>query len=337
MKFSKKVVSVCAVAMSTCFMAQVPQVADAATSPLAPVWWIAKKGAKAGFNYASDKFYNVKPSIKKGKYGIESTPGSITLNGSKYGASAMYNVKSLSTKHSLALHATGGVTTLFKKYSLIVINPKGNFTINTSITTGVYRGFKFGLKGTYKVLFVANNKYKLAPIISYRYDSGNKTFGTRVAARNRTTTNTAPVTMENGDYVSVAGYGDLTRPSWGASTVDEKKSSDTLTVSELYDQMMDNGSAVYSVKSYKAGDTIKVSDTVTGLEYDQEADATKLFFNNDADVYLEYCGDLTSAIKPGDHFTKEMPVVQLGNSSMFRLPTYFKYVVDNPGSYPSYY
>ena len=65
MKFSKKAVSVCAVAMSTCFMAQVPQVVDAAVSPLAPVWWIAKKGAKAGFNYASDKFYNVKPSIKK--------------------------------------------------------------------------------------------------------------------------------------------------------------------------------------------------------------------------------------------------------------------------------
>ena len=37
MKFSKKAVSVCAVAMSTCFMAQVPQVVDAATSPFAPV------------------------------------------------------------------------------------------------------------------------------------------------------------------------------------------------------------------------------------------------------------------------------------------------------------
>ncbi|WP_201331576.1 hypothetical protein [Lactobacillus nasalidis] len=44
MKFSKKAVSVCALAMSTCFMAQVPQVADAAISPLAPVWWIVKIG-----------------------------------------------------------------------------------------------------------------------------------------------------------------------------------------------------------------------------------------------------------------------------------------------------
>lgn len=47
---------------------------------------------------------------------------------------------------------------------------------------------------------------------SYKY----LPYGTRVAARNRTTTNAAPVTMENGEYVSVAGYGDLTRPLWGS-------------------------------------------------------------------------------------------------------------------------
>ncbi|WP_260240630.1 hypothetical protein, partial [Levilactobacillus brevis] len=57
----------------------------AATVPWGSIAWkIVQK--------ASNKVYNVKASISKRKYGVTSTPGTITLNGSKYGASAMYNV-----------------------------------------------------------------------------------------------------------------------------------------------------------------------------------------------------------------------------------------------------
>lgn len=193
---------------------------------------------------ASGRFYNIKPKVSSGKYGQTVTPGTITLNGKKYGASAMFNVKSTSTKHSIALYAKGWVDTLFHKYSLIVINPHGHYTIN------------------------ASNK---------------------------------------------------------------------LSVSQLYNQLNDNGTAVYSMKSYKAGDRINVSDVITGTQYDSSTDSTKLFFGN-VNTYLEYSGNLTNTLKPGMHFDRTMTVEQLGNSSAYRVPDYFKQVLDNEGNnYPSYY
>lgn len=290
------------------------------------VWKIALR--------ASGRFYNIKPKVSTGKYGQTVTPGTITLNGKKYGASAMFNVKSTSTKHSIALYAKGWVDTLFHKYSLIVINPHGHYTINASITTGVYRGFKFGLKGTYKVLFVANNKYKLAPYIAYRRDSANKIFGTSAIALPGTSSITT--TDEAGNkFENVLGYGKLLYPSWGSKTIGN--ASKQISVSQLYSQLTDNGTAVYSMKSYKAGDKIKISDVITGTQYDSSTDSTKLFFGN-VNTYLEYSGNLTNTLKPGMHFDKTMTVEQLGNNAAYRVPDYFKQVLDNDeNNYPSYY
>ena len=292
---------------------------------------------------ASNKAYNVKASISKGKYGVTSTPGTITLNGSKYGASAMYNVKSLSTKHSLAMFANSDpISMMLKKYSLLVINPKGHYTVNTSINPGVYRGFKFGLKGTYKVQFVSNTKFKLAPYVAYRYDSANSIYktnslvdSTNNQGQNDSDTIQSDSQINGGQTVNDLPYGDLIKPSWGSGVVSTPTSSQ-LTVGQLYDQFEDNDHAVYSMKSYVVGDTIHVHDQVSSLNYDNATNSTQVYFASNSNDFLEFNGDLTHTIKVGDTFDKNMKVEQMGNNNEFRIPDYFKYVIDHNGEYPNF-
>ncbi|MCO7125153.1 hypothetical protein NIE88_05115 [Sporolactobacillus shoreicorticis] len=295
-------------------------------------WYIIKKGS----NY----LYNVPAQVSSGAYGKTVSPGSITLNGSKYGASAMYNVKSLSTSHSLALTAQSDIISmLYKKYSLLVINPHGNYTINTSITAGVYRGFKFGLKGTYKVQFVSNSKYKLAPYISYRYDSANSTFGTRSLDNTNLGIDVqqSDSQINGGESAYTKGYGDLVNPSWGQN-VTESFDKKEITVGTLFDQFSDNGKTVFSMKNYAPNDTVNISDTIREVDYDPQNNLTNLFFSSDqSDTnYLVYKGDLRNIFSKGSKFIQKMRVVQLGDNSTFRLPDYFKYVLDNNGTAPTY-
>ncbi|MGQ5708979.1 hypothetical protein [Lactobacillus sp. PSON] len=297
--------------------------ANALKFPWGGLWKIAAR--------YSDRFFRISPHVYNGPYGRVSTPGTVILNGSKYGSSAMYNIKARSTKNSLALYAKGSPRTLFNKYSLIVINPHGHYTINAAITTGVYRGFKFGLRGTYKVIFASNTYYELAPYVSYRKDSANRIFGTSAVAIPNTINNS---NNQNDKFENV-GYGSMLYPSWGTGT--QGTPAKTLTVAQLYNQLDDNGTGVYSTKSYLPGSTITVSDTVTGVEYEPSTNSTELFFGS-PNIYLEYQGNLTNVIKPGTHFEKAMKVEQLGNNAAYRLPDYFKYLLDNnESSYPSYY
>lgn len=313
-----------------------PESIKAAKVPWASIAWkVVQK--------ASNKVYNVKASISKGKYGVTSTPGTITLNGSKYGASAMYNVKSLSTKHSLALFANSDpISMMLKKYSLLVITPKGHYTVNTSINPGVYRGFKFGLKGTYKVQFVSNKKFKLAPYVAYRYDSANSIYKTNslVESTDDQAQSTSDISQSDsqingGQTFDDSPYGDLIRPSWGSGVVSTPTSSQ-LTVAQLYDQFTDNGHSVYSMKSYVVGDVIHVHDQISSLDYDNTSNSTQVYFASNPDDFLEFNGNLTRTLKVGDTFNKNMRVEQMGNNSKFRIPDYFKYVMDHNGEYPNF-
>lgn len=290
-------------------------------------WIIVKKG--------SDAVYNVPASSSSGKYGQTSTPGSIEFNGSKYGASAKYTVTSQSTKHSLALYAQANPVNIGKKYSLVVLNPKGNYTINTSITPGVYRGFKFGLKGNYTVQFVANNKLKMTPYVAYRYDSANSVYGTKIASGTDVLQRDSKINSNETSYVN--GYGEMATASWGSNVVRDFNDKQ-INVHQLFEQFNDNGKTVYSLKNYQAGDTIKLNDKVREVDFDAANNESKIFFesNQSNDEYLKYKGDLRSELKPGVTFTKNMNVQNLGNNASFRLPDYFKYLLDNENSAPNF-
>ncbi|MFD1411026.1 hypothetical protein [Lapidilactobacillus gannanensis] len=291
------------------------------------VWAVLKKGSSA--------VYNIPASLSSGAYGQTVTPGSIELNGSKYGASAMYNVTSQSTAHSLALYAQADLLNLGRKYSLLVLNPHGNYTINTSITPGVYRGFKFGLIGTYKAQFVANSKLKLAPYIAYRYDSANSTFGTRSLSLIEDTIQ-QDSEINGGQTSYSAGYGEMVTPTW-ANNVSDQTHKTELNVHELFMESYDNGSVVLSMKDYVPGDQVVVNDVIKQVEYDAENNETKIYFNStESDEYLKYAGDLTQTLLPGERFEKKMSIEQVGNNSIFRLPSYFKYLLDHDNNAPSF-
>lgn len=294
------------------------------------VWYLAKKVANG--------LYNVKPVYTKTKYGETSSPGSIVLNGPKYGASAQFKVNSLSTKHSLALYSLANPVDMFgKKYSLLVVNPHGNNTINTSITPGVYRGFKFGLKGVYKCNFISNTKTKMAPFVAYRYDGANSVYGTHsmpIDQGNNEQSNSDGLTTSNSAYTS--GYGNMERPSWRDNFVSQDNKN--LSVNSLFNEVKDGNKTVYSTKHYLAGDVIVVRDLIDTSSYNPKTNETTLTFksSSSSDIKLRYKGNLTTTLKPGKEFKQDMKVKELGSNPEFRLPEYMKSLLDNKNKAPEF-
>lgn len=119
------------------------------------VFYVLKKGANV--------WYEIPAEISKGEYGATVTPGTLDFNKGDVGASVTFDVASQSTNHSLALYGTSSPINYGKHLSIIVVNPNGNDTVNTSVTPGQRRGFKFGLTGTYNARFVVNDSWRMAP------------------------------------------------------------------------------------------------------------------------------------------------------------------------------
>lgn len=224
-------------------------------------------------------------------------------------------------------------------YSLIVINPHGNKTINTTVKPGVYRGFKFGLTGKYVAHFVLNNKVKMAPYIAYRNDDANSGLGTHSLINGSQGHYDRPQLdseVNGGQSAFTTGYGDLNRPSWRDQYT--APTSEKISVADLVSEVQDGEQPVFSTKHYLAGDTIHVKDTIDQVSYDAETNETGLTFNSGTNesAPMRYHGDLRSELKSGDDFTQDMSVEQLGDNPEFRLPDYLKYLVDHNSHAPEY-
>lgn len=294
-------------------------------------WKITKK--------VSNGLYNISPEITTNKYGVTTSPGSIEFNGKKYGTSASHDIQSASTKHSVAFYTMANAFLWGTNYSLIVINPHGNKTINTSVKPGVYRGFKFGLTGKYVAHFVLNNKVKMAPYIAYRNDDANSGLGTHGLINGSHGHYDRPQLdseVNGGQSAFTTGYGDLNRPSWRDKFT--MPSSEHISVADLVTEVQDGEQPVFSTKHYLAGDMIHIKDTVDQVIYNAETNETSLTFASGTkdSTPMRYHGDLRFKLKSGDEFAQDMSVEQLGDNPEFRLPDYLKYLVDHDSHAPEY-
>lgn len=291
--------------------------------------WI-KKGVFYVLEKGANNWYTVKANTSTGPYGATVTPGTLNFNSGKIGASVKFNIAAQSTKHSLSVYALSSPVNLGKKLSIIVTNPKGNDTINTSVNPGQYKGFKFGLTGTYVARFVINNSWKAAPYVGYRYDDAYKTYGTR----SMLDTDSQPDTEV--EVVQTENYGDLIEPEF-SKQVEVSNTNGTINIKDLLTLMTDdNGNYAVSIRNYDVGDTIKFSDQIYSLEYDSENNNTELFFesqHNEED-YLKFKGDLTKDFVVGDTFTIDMVVESLSEGNELKMPSYYKYLMDNENEAP---
>jgi len=283
--------------------------------------------------------YNISPEVTSSKYGVTISPGTIEFNGKKYGSSASHDIQSASKKHSVAFYMMADPFHWGTNYSLIVINPHHNKTINTTVKPGVYRGFQFGLTGKYVAHFVLNNKIKMAPFIAYRNDNANSGLGTHGLISGSHGNYDRPQLdseINGGQSAFTTGYGDLNRPSWGDQFT--APNVEHISVADLVTEVQDHAQPVFSTKHYLAGDTIHVKDTVNQVTYDSETNETSLTFksNTKETAPMRYQGDLRPILKSGDSFTQDMRVEQLGDNPDFRLPDYLKYLVDHDGHAPKY-
>lgn len=276
--------------------------------------------------------------MTESKYGVTLTPGTVAFNGPKYGTSVSHDIQSASKKHSVAFYAMSNPFAWGTNYSLIVINPHGNKTINTIVKPGVHRGFKFGLTGKYVAHFVSNNKNTLAPFVAYRYDDANSGLGTHSLFGNHGHYDWPQLESDitDGQVAYANGYGDLDRPSWRDNFT--APNTEKITVADLISEVQDGEKTVFSTKHYLTGDTIHVDDTIYQVTYDNESNETSLTFNSGSkdSTPMRYHGDLRSELKPGDKFTQDMNVEQLGDNPEFRLPDYLKYLVDHNSNAPEY-
>lgn len=286
------------------------------------VFYVLKKGA--------NNWYTINANTSTGPYGATVTPGTLNFNQGNVGASVKFNVASQSTKHSLAVYALSSPINFGKKLSIIVTNPKGNDTLNTSVNPGQYRGFKFGLTGTYVARFVINNSWKAAPYVAYRYDDAYKTYGTKSLVVNE------PISDTIVDVVETEDYGDLIEPEF-LKNVEVSSTNGTINIKDLLTLMTDdNGNYAVSIRNYNVGDIIQFSDQIYSLEYDSEDNNTKIFFESqhEEEDYLKFNGDLTKNFVIGEEFSIDMAVESLSEKDELKLPSYYKYLMDNENKAP---
>lgn len=286
------------------------------------VFYVLKKGA--------NNWYTINANTSTGPYGATVTPGTLNFNQGNVGASVKFDVAAQSTKHSLAVYALSSPVNLGKKLSIIVTNPNGSDTINTSVNPGQYKGFKFGLTGTYVARFVINNSWKAAPYVAYRYDDAYKTYGTKgmVAVE--------PLSETIIDVVETENYGELIEPKF-LNSVEVSSTNGIINIKDLFKLMTDdNGNYAVSIRNYDVGDTIKLSDHIYSLEYDLENNDTKIFFESqhDEEDYLKFKGDLTNKLVVGEVFSIDMAVETLSEGNELKLPSYYKYLMDNENEAP---
>lgn len=294
--------------------------------------WIKTLAFKA-VGKVANKIYNVKATITTGKYGETVTPGTLEFNGSKYGAEVSFNVNAVSTKHSLALYATTNPINWGSKISVILRNPSGTRVINTSVTSGQYKGIAFTKTGNYEASFVSNSKIKWAPYVSYRYDKANGNYGTKSIMEDNLLNDT-----DTNLYEEVEGYGKILTPIWDDKEPIIEDKQESLSINQLLDQMKDDtGMYVYSLRDYKENETINFSDTIKDVVYDEEFNETTFIFNteNSEENSLKFSGDLTNTYHENDTLSLKFNVEKLADTSdTFEVPNYFKYLIDNENKAP---
>lgn len=294
--------------------------------------WIKTLAFKA-IGKGSNKIYNINASMTTGKYGETVTPGTIAFNGSKYGAEVSFNVNAISTKHSLALYATTDPLNWGSKISVILRNPSGTRVINTSVTSGQYKGITFTKTGNYEASFVSNSNKKWAPYISYRYDKANGNYGTKSILEDNLSNDT-----DANPYEEVDGYGKILTPVWDgkAPIIEDKQKS--LDINQLLNQLKDDiGMYVYSLRDYKENETINFSDTIKDIVYDEDFNETTFTFDteNPEENSLKFNGDLTNVYYKNNTLSLKFNVEKLAdNSDTFEVPNYFKYLIDNENKAP---
>lgn len=109
----------------------------------------------------------------------------------------------------------------------------------------------------------------------------------------------------------------------------------TLTMNELYYEYYDENldQKVDISKNYIAGDEIQVTDTIIGLEYDSDMDATLFEFKSDVgSQYLAFKGDLTEKYSIGDSISFKFMIVSLHEGHEYTTINYTK--VTNDGIIP---
>lgn len=284
------------------------------------VFYVLKKGA--------NNWYTVKASTSTSKYGATVTPGTLSFNQGNVGASVKFNVLSKSTKHSMSVYTTSSFTNWGKRVSLIVTNPKGNDTMNVSVNPGQYKGFKFGLTGTYVARFVVNDKWKLAPHVSYRYDDAYKTYGTR----SLNPINLEPVV----ETVETPEYGELVVPEFNdeINTVDLNSE---INMKQFMTLMTDDqGEYVMGIRDYDIQDELHFKDNINSIMYDSETNETSIYFDskNDEDSYLKFSGDIRDSLNIGDSLQLTMSIVSLDDEEKIKVPSYGKYLLDNENKAP---
>lgn len=280
-----------------------------------------------------NKLYNVKASKSTGKYGETITPGSIPFNSGKYGAEVSYPIDALSTNHSVALFATTNPFNWGSKISIILRSPSGSRVINASLTDGQRRGYVFARKGRYTASFVSSARKKWAPYIAYRYDKGNSVY--KIA---KSLLPTSEEDSNTGQFEEVNGYGEVLKPEWNEQEVLVSDKTASINMTQMLDQLKDdNGIYVYAMRDYNEHDTVEFSDSIKSISYDKDLNETVFSFSttNEEEYNLKFAGNLVNEYSENDNLNLKFEVEKLSESSEdFKIPNYYKYLLDNENKAP---
>lgn len=282
--------------------------------------WVGK-GVFYVLNAIVEKYYNIPAKNSTGHYGSTITPGTLKFNQGKVGTSVKFPIYAQKKGHSVALYIEASPGNWFKHVALILTNSKGKDVINKSVNPSQIKGYKFPKKERYVARFVVTNKMKGAPYIAYRYDGANGIFK-------------SVKTIEDDGIQNLGSYGDVLKADFKETTKIKK----TMNIYELTNEMKDDSeNYVYSMRNFKAGDTINFKDIIHSVEYDSDEAMTTFTFesNYGDDYFLTFANDLTSKYKKGQTLNLKFKVESLNNSEEYSVPNYYKALLDGEGKVPS--
>ncbi|EUJ30103.1 Uncharacterised protein [Listeria grayi] len=286
--------------------------------------WVGK-GVFYVLAKVSNKYYKVNAKSSKGSYGETITPGTYNFNSGKTGTSVKFPIYAQKKGHSVALYMDSSPFYWLKKVALILTNSKGKDVINKSVNPGQIKGYKFPKKERYVARFVVVDKMKATPFIAYRYDGANGVFRSVL-----------PKEIDTEDGVeNLDGYGEVLK----ANFADKSDAKKTLNIYDLINEMKDDSdNYVYSMRNFKAGDSIDFKDTIHSVEYDAEQNiSTFKFESNTGDDYgIVFANNLTDKYKAGETLSLRFKVEYLDNNNKeYSIPDYYKALLDTNGDAPN--
>ncbi|MBM7553764.1 hypothetical protein [Thalassobacillus pellis] len=253
-----------------------------------------------------------------------------------------------SSSHSVNIYADAPFYQLFTgKITVILENPYRSWVVNRSVNPTQWTIYEAGATGSYRAIWIQNDKEKWTPYLTYRHNRGYAVSRANQSIEKeifKTTTALASPSKKaeiSEHFITVEKYGNIIKPSNShiATTTEKTNLSNTLTAEELDQQFFDKelGVHVYALKDYSAGDVIYLKDTIKEIKFDKESNNTIFTVGDDNDQHdLSFAGNITNKYDVGEELKLKFNVENLikGNSEL-TIIDYFKFALDNNNKAPN--